>query len=89
MQVHEIRCRMKTSKKDPAKSKGGYDAKKELKAIARERVGAVHLTHGVHEIRVSYFQGPRYQVALILKVAPPGEELRIFSTDEWKPPPSP
>jgi hypothetical protein len=32
---------MKTSKKDPAKSKGRYDAKKELKAIARERVGAV------------------------------------------------
>jgi hypothetical protein len=55
----------------------------------RERVGAVRLTHGVHEIRISYFQGPRWQVALILKVAPPGEELRIFSTDEMKPPPSP
>jgi hypothetical protein len=38
---------------------------------------------------VSYFQGPRFQVALVLKVAAPGEELRIFSTDELKPPPSP
>lgn len=55
----------------------------------RERVGAIPLSHGVHEIRVSYFQGPRWQVALVLKVAPPGGELRIFSTDELKPPPSP
>jgi len=55
----------------------------------RERVGVAQLTHGVHQIRVSYFQGPRFQVALVLKVAAPGEELRIFSTDELKPPPSP
>jgi hypothetical protein len=55
----------------------------------RERVGAAHLSHGVHQIRVSYFQGPRYHVALVLKVAPPGEALRIFSTDDLKPPPSP
>jgi len=55
----------------------------------RERVGAVHLSHGVHEIRVSYFQGPRFQVALVLKMARPGEKLRIFNTDEMKPPPSP
>jgi hypothetical protein len=55
----------------------------------RERVGAVNLTRGVHSIRVSYFQGRRYLVALILKVAPPGEALRIFSTDELKPPPEP
>jgi hypothetical protein len=53
----------------------------------RERVGAARLSHGVHEIRVSYFQGPRYHVALVLKVAPPGEELRIFNTNELKPPP--
>lgn len=55
----------------------------------RERVGAVHLTRGVHEIRVSYFQGPRFHVALVLKIAAPGEQLRIFNTDEMKPPPSP
>jgi hypothetical protein len=56
---------------------------------ARERVGAVNLTHGVHEIRVSYFQGPRYHVALVLKIATPGDELRIFNTDEMKPRASP
>jgi PA14 domain len=55
----------------------------------RERIGAVTLAHGVHSIRVSYFQGPRYLVALILKVAPPGGDLRIFSTDQLKPPPEP
>jgi len=57
--------------------------------VPRERIGAVPLTHGVHEIRVSYFQGPRYHVALVLKIASPGEALRIFNTDEMKPPPSP
>jgi hypothetical protein len=55
----------------------------------RERPGAIHLDRGVHEIRVSYFQGPRFHVALILKIAQPGEHLRIFNTDEMKPPPSP
>jgi len=55
----------------------------------RERVGAAHLSRGVHEIRVSYFQGPRFHVALVLKMARPGEALRIFNTDEMKPPPSP
>jgi hypothetical protein len=35
---------------------------------------------------VSYFQGPRFEVALVLQVAPPGEEFRLFSTDEFKPP---
>jgi len=38
---------------------------------------------------VSYFQGPRDQVALVLRVARPGEEWRIFSTDEFKPPSDP
>jgi hypothetical protein len=57
--------------------------------VSRERVGVAQLSQGVHEIRVSYFQGPRYHVALVLKMAPPGEELRIFNTDEMKPPPSP
>jgi hypothetical protein len=45
---------------------------------------------GIHRIRVSYFQGPRYMVALVLKVAgPDDEELRVFSTDEFRPPPHP
>jgi len=54
------------------------------------REGRMNLSGGIHRMRVSYFQGPRYQVALVLKVAgPDDEELRVFSTDEFKPPPHP
>jgi PA14 domain-containing protein len=52
----------------------------------RDVSGSAILISGIHGIRVAYFQGPRLQVALVLKVAPPGEDLRIFSTDEFKPP---
>lgn len=51
-----------------------------------EKTGGMMLTGGIHRIRVSYFQGPRLEVALVLKVALPGEPFRIFSTDEFKPP---
>ncbi len=51
--------------------------------------GGVDLTEGLHRIRVSYFQGPRWAIALVLKVSGPGEALRVFSTDEFKPPPDP
>lgn len=54
-----------------------------------EKRGDVSLSGGIHSIRVSYFQGPRFQVALQLKVAGAGQELRVFSTDEFKPPPNP
>ncbi len=54
-----------------------------------EKTGIVNLDGGIHEMRVSYFQGPRFHVALVLKVAGPGEEPRVFSTDEFKPPPNP
>ncbi|MGA2878444.1 MAG: PA14 domain-containing protein [Bryobacteraceae bacterium] len=54
-----------------------------------EKTGAVDLAGGLHRIRVSYFQGPKYQIALVLKVAGPGQEPRVFSTDEFKPPPDP
>jgi len=50
---------------------------------------SVILSGGIHRIRVAYFQGPRFHVALQLQVAREGEELRIFSTDEFKPPPNP
>jgi hypothetical protein len=53
----------------------------------KDETGVANLSGGVHRIRVSYFQGPATDVALVLKVAPPGEEPRIFSTDEFKPPP--
>lgn len=55
----------------------------------RTRDGSVALRRGIHSMRVEYFQGPREQVALILKVARPGEDPRVFSTEEFKPPPNP
>jgi hypothetical protein len=51
-----------------------------------EKRGDVYLARGVHSVRVSYFQGPRLQVALQLKIAGPGQEFRIFNTNELKPP---
>ena len=53
------------------------------------RLGSVRLTGGMHSIRVPYFQGPGDTVALVLEVAGPGEQPRIFSTDEFKPPTNP
>ena len=53
----------------------------------QEKTGAVKLSAGLHRIRVSYFQGPKFQIALVLKVAGPGQEQHVFSTDEFKPPP--
>jgi hypothetical protein len=55
----------------------------------KETPGTVELAAGLHRIRVSYFQGPKFQIALVLKVAGPGQQLRVFSTDEFKPPPDP
>jgi hypothetical protein len=49
--------------------------------------GHVKLDSGLHQIRVSYFQGPRMQVALILSIAKPGEDYRVFNADEFIPPP--
>lgn len=54
-----------------------------------EKTGMADLKGGPHHIRVSYFQGPKYQVALVLKIAGAGQELHVFSTDELKPPPDP
>src|SRR5579884_730744 len=51
------------------------------------KTGERKLKTDIHRIRVSYFQGPRLQVALVLAVAPPGEGWRIFNTDDFKPPP--
>jgi hypothetical protein len=53
------------------------------------RLGSIRLAGGPHRIRVPYFQGPRYTVALILEIAGPGEKPRAFSTDEFKPPSNP
>ncbi len=51
--------------------------------------GTTHLAGGIHSIRVPYFQGLKFRVALVLKIAPPGEDFRVFSTEEFKPPADP
>lgn len=51
--------------------------------------GKIQLSGGIHAIRVPYFQGIKYQVALVLKIAGPGEQFRVFSTEEFKPPADP
>ncbi len=53
------------------------------------RLGSLRLAGGLHSIRVPYFQGPRETVALMLEIAGPGEQPRIFSTEEFKPPANP
>jgi hypothetical protein len=53
-----------------------------------EKDGSAKLDAGVHRVRVSYFQGPRFHVALVLRVWPPGEKnFRVFNLEEFKPPP--
>jgi PA14 domain len=60
-----------------------------LHAIQTE-VGVVNLKAGSHHLRVSYFQGPRDRVALVLGVERPGEEeWHIFNTREFLPPRKP
>ena len=53
------------------------------------RLGSIRLAGGMHTIRVPYFQGPATTVALMLEIAGPGEQPRIFSTEEFKPPSNP
>jgi PA14 domain len=45
--------------------------------------GKVQLAAGAHDIRVSYFQGPRTEVALVLLVKPPGRSWRLFDTRDF------
>jgi hypothetical protein len=61
---------------------------------ALTKSGNIELAGGIHRIRVQYFQGPRLQVALVLQIAGPAvagqdDELRVFSTEEFKPPANP
>jgi PA14 domain len=53
------------------------------------RIAAVKLDGGGHQIRVSYFQGPRDCLALILAVAGPDRQWRVFDTRDFKPPTDP
>ncbi len=56
---------------------------------ATTMTGATQLSGGIHTIRIPYFQGIKYHVALVLKVAGAGQDFRIFSTEEFKPPADP
>ena len=49
--------------------------------------GTAKLSEGAHRIQVSYFQGPRTTIALVLAVAKPHQFWRIFDTNEFLPPP--
>lgn len=51
--------------------------------------GEVRLTRGSHDLRVSYFQGPRDVVALVLAVAGPGSGWKILNTADFRPPKDP
>jgi Tfp pilus assembly protein PilF len=53
------------------------------------RTAAVPLRGGIHRIRVSYFQGPRLAIALVVEVKPPNGPFRVFNTDEFRPPANP
>jgi hypothetical protein len=51
---------------------------------------SIALSGGIHSIRLSYFQGPRYHLSLMLAVAGPKDKhARPFNTDEFKPPENP
>src|SRR5260370_34237752 len=47
------------------------------------------LSRGVHALRVAYFQGPRFEVALVLTVGAPGADWRRLSTKPLLPPQEP
>lgn len=47
--------------------------------------GSVHLKAGVHRLRVAYFQGPRFHLALRLLVASPGQKFEVFDTERFGP----
>jgi hypothetical protein len=53
------------------------------------RVAAVELQGGVHHIRVSYFQGPRDCLSLVLAMAGADHQWKVFSTKDLKPPTNP
>jgi tetratricopeptide (TPR) repeat protein len=55
----------------------------------QRRTAAVPLNGGIHRIRVSYFQGPRFAIALVLEVRAPNGPFHVFNTDEFKPPANP
>lgn len=51
--------------------------------------GKVQLDAGPHNIRVSYFQGPRIAASLVFLVKPPGHPWRLFDTRDFPNPDEP
>ena len=50
-----------------------------------EKCGRITLSKGNHEIKVEYFQGPRYKIALQLFITPPGGQKQIFCVSKFPP----
>ncbi|MFY9260206.1 MAG: PA14 domain-containing protein [Gallionella sp.] len=46
--------------------------------------GQVYLSRGEHSIRVDYFQGPKYDLALQLFVTPTGQTEKLFDTRDFR-----
>ncbi len=44
------------------------------------------LAAGLHRIHIKYYQGPKYELALVLAIAPPGEKMKIFNMNDFLPP---
>ncbi len=49
-----------------------------------KKAGSVELSEGFHKIEVQYFQGPKYQVALVLSYDKEGEET-VFNIKDFVP----
>ena len=49
------------------------------------RSAATTLSAGWHSIHVPYFQGPPIALALVLRIQPPGEAIRLFNMNEFVP----
>jgi len=50
------------------------------------KTAKVNLIQGRHTIHVPYFQGSPTRLALVLRVKPPGESMRMFNLTEFAPP---
>lgn len=48
----------------------------------RSKEKSIDLRRGLHKILLQYFQGPRYEIALVLEVAREGEEYGVFKPEE-------
>jgi len=54
---------------------------------ALRKQGAIKLSRGLHQIRLSYFQGPRDEIALVLGIRTPDKpDWRVFNMKDFRPP---